>query len=113
MIELISIVCSLAVCVITPIEVSRIRSGWVRPKFAGDREKFLTAYRKQLTMLTWVGVVFGLLSTALAFMETTPGEPIVKLVAAAIWFAVAVICFISRRMLPDADATGSLSGSSA
>ena len=43
MIELISIVASLVVCILIPIEVGRIRRGWVRKNFAGDRGKFLAA----------------------------------------------------------------------
>ena len=113
MIELISIICSLAICILTPIEVSKIRGGWVREKFAGDREKFLMAYRKQLTMLTWVGVVFGLLSIGVSFIETHPGESTVKYIAAAIWLAVAGICAVSRRLLPEPSDQGSLSSSGA
>ena len=113
MIELISIVCSLAICVITPIETRKIRAGWVREKFKGDREKFLTAYRKQLVLLTWLGVVFGLSSFAMTFIEQHPGEATVKVIAGVIWLAVACVCFVSRRMLPDEPAPGSLTGSGA
>ncbi len=113
MIELISIICSLAICILTPIEVSRIRSGWVREKFKGDREKFLAAYHKQLALLTWVGVGFGILSIGLSFIEMHPAEGTVKIVAGIIWFAVAIICAVSKRMLPAAAAAGSLTGSSA
>lgn len=113
MIELISIIGSLAVCILTPVEVARIRGGWTRKKFGNDREKFLTAYRAQLNMLTVLGIVFGVLGILLAAIESDAGEQIVKLIAAAIWFAVACICFISRRMLPNGPATGSLTSSSA
>ena len=113
MIELISIICSLAICIITPIEVGRIRSGWVREKFKGDREKFIAAYHKQLALLTWVGVGFGIFSIGLSFIELHPGEGTVKIIAAVVWFAVAVICAVSKRMLPAATAEGSLTGSSA
>jgi len=113
MIELISIICSLAICVLTPIEVSRIRRGFVAKKFAGDREKYLAAFRKQLTLLIWLGIAFGVLSFGLAFLETRPGESVVKFVAAAIWLAVAGICFVSRRMLPPVSPTGSLGPSGA
>jgi hypothetical protein len=113
MIELISIICSLAVCILTPIEVGRIRSGWVREKFKGDREKFIAAYRKQLTLLTWVGLGFGILSIGLSFVEMEPGEGTVKIVAGVIWLAVAGICAVSKRMLPSAVSAGSLTGSGA
>src|SRR5215475_7550548 len=101
MIELIGIICSLAICILTPIEVNKIRGGWVRKKFAGDRAKFLTAYRAQLKMLTVLGLVFGVLFIGLAFLENEPGEPVVKLIAAIIWFAVACITFVGRRKLAD------------
>jgi len=101
MIELIGIICSLAVCILTPIEVGKIRNGWVRKKFAGDRAKFLTAYRAQLKMLTVLGLFFGVLFIGLAFLESEPGEPVFKLIAAVIWFAVSGITFVGRRKLAD------------
>jgi hypothetical protein len=113
MIELISIICSLAICILTPIEVSRIRSGRVREKFKSDPGKYIAAYHKQLALLTWVGVGFGILSIALSFIEMHPGEGTVKIIAGIIWFAVAGICAVSKRMLPDAAAAGSLTGSGA
>lgn len=108
MIELISIICSLAICILTPIEARKIRRGWVRKKFAGDRDKYLIAYRSQLNLMTWLGVIFGFLSVALAFIEAHPGETTIKLVAGAVWLAVAVISFASRRVLSDVPASGSL-----
>jgi hypothetical protein len=107
MIELIGIICSLAICILTPIEVGKIRGGWVRKKFAGDRAKFLTAYRAQLKMLTWLGLFFGVLFIGLAFLETEPGESVFKLIAAVIWFAVSAITFVGRRMLAEVPDTGS------
>jgi len=100
MIELISILCSLVICIVTPIEMNRIRGGWVAKKFDGDRERFLAAYRKQLNMLVWLGVVFGGVNILLAVIEANPGERVVKFVAAAIWFAAAGISHASRRGLP-------------
>ena len=99
MIELISIVASLALCILIPIEVSKIRNGWVRKGFVGDRSKFLAAYRKQLKLLMWLGLVFGVLSVALAPLESQAGEPVVKVISAIIWFVVAGICFSSLRSL--------------
>ena len=106
MLELISILAALIVCILIPIEVGKIRNGWVRKQFAGDRPKFLAAYRKQLRMLTWLGLVFGVLGIGLAAIEANRGEAIVKLVAAVIWFAVSGISFIGLRQLakvPDAE----------
>lgn len=111
MIELISIICSLVILVLTPIEVREIRGGWVREKFKGDREQFIVAYRKQLVLLTWMGVVFGALTIGLAFIEMEPGESTLRLIAGLIWLAVACVCFMSGRMIPDVPASGSPGGS--
>ena len=99
MLELISILAALIVCILIPIEVGRIRSGWVRKQFAGDRPKFLAAYRKQLRMLMWLGFVFGVLGIGLAAIEASRGEAIVRLIAAVIWFTVSCISFIGLRQL--------------
>jgi predicted Na+-dependent transporter len=109
MIELISIIASLAICILIPIEVGKIRNGWVRKKFVGDRPKFLAAYRSQLKLLMWLGLVFGVLQIGLASLETHHGESIVKLVAAAIWFAVSGMSFFALRQLarvPDTEPVG-------
>ncbi len=99
MLELISIICSLAICILTPIEVHKIRAGRVRKGFAGDRAKYIAAFDKQLSWLMWVGLVFGVLTLGLAFIEKRPGEAVVKIVAAIIWFAVAGITYIAHRQL--------------
>ena len=101
MLELISIVAGLIVCIMTPIEVGKIRRGWVRDKFKGDRPKFLAAYRKQLKMLMWLGFVFAVFGIIFAFIEDHRGEAIVKVVGAVIWFAVASVSFFSLRTLAD------------
>lgn len=110
MLELIAIVAALAVCILTPFEVRRIRRGWVHKKFAGDRARHIAAYRKQLTILIFTGALFGVLGVVLAAIATRPGEATVKLVAAVIWLAVSLVCFVSRRMLPSEPATGPMSG---
>ena len=85
MLELIAMAAGLAVCVWLPIEMSKIRKGWVHKKFAGDRPKFLAAYRKQLKALMWLGLVFGVLGLGLAAVEANRGEAIVRVVGAAIY----------------------------
>ena len=102
MLELIAIIAALAICILTPFEVRRIRSGWVHKKFAGDRAKYIAAYRKQLTILIFMGAIFGVLGIVFALVATRPDETTFKIVAALIWFAVSGICFVSRRMLPSA-----------
>lgn len=109
MLELISIVAGLIVCIMMPIEMARIRKGYVHKKFAGDRPKFLANYRKQLKMLMWLGLVFGVLGIGLAAVEERRGEVIVKLVGAAIWLAVSGISYYSLGELakvPDTEPVG-------
>jgi hypothetical protein len=106
MLELIAMVAGLAVCVWLPIEMGKIRKGWVHKKFAGDRPKFLAAYRKNIRAMIWLGLVFGVVGIGLALFETRPGGSIIKFIGAAIWLAVAAIAFTSRRALeqiPDSE----------
>ena len=72
MIELISIIASLAICILIPIEVGKIRSGWVRKKVAGDRPKFLAAYRSQLKLLIAKGKEQGYLTYSGAEVRLAP-----------------------------------------
>ena len=111
MLELIAMVAGLAVCVWLPIEMAKIRKGWVHKKFAGDRPRFLAAYRKQIRMLMWLGLFFGVAGLGLAAFEARHGEAIVKVIGAVIWLAVSGIAYTSHRALeqiPDTEpATGS------
>jgi predicted Na+-dependent transporter len=109
MLELISIIAGLVVCILIPVELGKIRKGWVHKKFAGDRSKFLAAYRKQLKALMWLGLVFGVLGIGLAAFEAHRGEAIIKIVGAVIWFAVSGLSFMSLRELakvPDTEPVG-------
>jgi hypothetical protein len=99
MLELIAMVAGLVVCVMMPIEMARIRKGWVHKKFAGDRPKFLVYYRKQVRVLMWLGLFFGVTGIGLAALEGQRAESIVKLIGAAIWLAVSGIAFTSLRAL--------------
>ena len=99
MLELIAMIAGLIACIMMPIEMGRIRKGWVSKKFTGDRPKFLAAYRKQLKMLAWLGLVFAVLGLGLAAVEERHGEAIVKVVGAVIWLTVSAISFFSLRTL--------------
>ena len=106
MLELIAMVAGLAVCAWLPIEMSKIRKGWVHKKFAGDRPKFLVHYRQQIRSIMWLGLVLGVAGIGLAAIADQRAESIVKLIGAAIWFAVSGIAFTSLRALaqiPDAE----------
>ena len=99
MVELIGLLASLLVCILTPIQVSKMRSGWLPKKFKGTHEQYFAIFDKQLVFLLWAGIIFGILEIVMMFLEDDPGERIVKLVAAILWFAVAIISFVSRRTL--------------
>ena len=99
MLELIAMIAGLIVCIMMPIEMAKIRKGWVKKKFAGDRPKFLAAYRKQIRALMWLGLVVGVLGIGTAALQARQGEVIAKLIGAAIWFAVAGIAFVSQGEL--------------
>ena len=113
MLELLSILAGVVVCIMMPVELGKIRKGWVSKKFAGDRPKFLAAYRKQVRVLMWLGLVFGVLGIGLAAVEARQGEMIVKIVGAAIWLAVSGISYYSLGELakvPDTEPVGRSDG---
>jgi hypothetical protein len=99
MLELIAIVCGLVVCIMMPIEMNKIRKGWVHKRFAGDRPKFLAAYRKQIRTLMWLGLFFGVAGIGLAALADQRAETIVKLIGAAVWLAVSGFGYTTLRAL--------------
>ena len=99
MLELIAMVAGLIVCIMMPIEMAKIRKGWVHKKFAGDRPKFLAHYRKQIRALMWLGLVLGVLTLGLAAVEERHGEVIVKIIGAVIWLTVSGTSFVSQGQL--------------
>ena len=113
MLELIAIVAGLAVCVMLPIEMGKIRKGWVHKKFAGDRAKFLAAYRKQTRAMMWLGLFFGVAGIGLAALVDQRAEAIVKLIGAAVWLSVSGIAFTSLRTLAQIPDTGPVASSGA
>lgn len=99
MIELISILASLALLILTPIQTSQICAGKFSPKLKTTPEAYVAAYRRQVNLPVWLGVVFAVLNFGLAFVENNPGERIVKFFAAALWIGVAGVSFWSRQRL--------------
>jgi hypothetical protein len=100
MLEMIALLAALALCVWTPIETRKVRNGWVRKKFKGTPAEFVTAYRRQLRVFTWVGAVLGLGNIALAAtIDAGDVRQIVKIVSGAIWLVAAAVSFHSRRQL--------------
>ena len=56
MLEIISILASLALIVITPMQTSQICAGKFSPKMKVTPAVFVTSFRRQVVMLTWLGV---------------------------------------------------------
>jgi hypothetical protein len=99
MIELISILASLAVLILTPIQTAQIVAGKISPKFKGTPQAYAAAFRKQIGLLVWLGAVFAVLNVVLIFISTEPGEWIVKLIAAVLWAGVSAVSFFSSQKL--------------
>jgi hypothetical protein len=103
MLELIALVCAAILVVWTPIEARKVAGGWVRKRHKGTPEVFRAAYRKQLTLFFWLGLVLGLGNIALAFaFDDEPTRSTVKLVAGALWLGVSASAFYSRRIVDGA-----------
>jgi hypothetical protein len=105
MLELISIVASIAVLILTPIQTAQIVQGKVNPKYKGTPEAYAAAFRKQIGLFIWLGVVFAVLDLVLVFIDPEPGEWIVKLLGAALWLGVAAVSFNSSQKLARYQAT--------
>lgn len=99
MLELISIVASLVVLILTPIQTSQIVAGKIPPKFTGKPQAYAAAFRKQISLLIWLGAVFAVLNLILIFISTEPGEWIVKLVAGLLWAGVSGVSYFSSQKL--------------
>ena len=100
MIELIALICAAVLIVLTPIESRKVARGWVRKRHKGTPEEFRAAYRRQLTILFWLGLVFGLGNIALAMaFEDEAARSTVKLVAGLLWLGVAASAFFGRRIV--------------
>jgi hypothetical protein len=99
MLELIALLAGVVLTVWQPIEARRVAGGWTRPRFRGTREEFLLAYRRQLTMFLWLGVVIAVLNIGMGvLLEDDPARRIARFVTAAVWLGVAASGFVSRRI---------------
>ncbi|RJF87362.1 hypothetical protein D3874_10275 [Oleomonas cavernae] len=106
MLEIIQIICSIALIIITPIETGKVVKGWVRPRFKGDPSTFRASFRKQLTVFIWLGAVFFVLQLLLGFMDPGDGTNlVVKVVIGLLWAGVGITGFVSRRRIDQAPAT--------
>ena len=78
MLELISIIASIVLIVVTPIQTAQICAGKISPKYKGTPEAYAAAFRKQIGLLVWLGAVFAVLNLVLIFIASEPGEWIVE-----------------------------------
>ncbi len=99
MIELIGILACLAACISVPLQVNKMRTGWLPKKFAGTSAEYAAVFRKQIGILKWVGLGFGILELALIAIEMEPGEWIFKVIAGVLWLTLSGICFVYDRTL--------------
>ncbi len=99
MLELIALLAAVVVCIWTPIETRKVRGGWMRKNFKGGHAEFVAKYRRQLTVMGWIGLVLGVLNLGLGLLADGTTGLVVKLVAGAIWIAAGVVSMASRRLL--------------
>lgn len=100
MLELIAMVCAAVLVVWTPIESRKVARGWVRRRFKGTPDEFRVAYRRQLTILVWLGLAFGVFNLGLAFaFDDEPTRRMVKIVAGALWLGVSGSAVFGRRIV--------------
>ncbi len=100
MLELIALIGAVILIVWTPIEARRVAGGWVRPKHKGTPEAFRRQYRRQLSVLIWIGVVLGLGNLGLAALpDQDDARRMVKVVIGVLWLGVAISAGVSRRRL--------------
>ncbi len=103
MIELIGILACLVACFAVPFQIKSIRSGAAFKKAPEKRAMLLAAFRKQFTMLGWVGLVFGGLEFGMYFIAE-PGEGVFKIIAGVLWLVLSGLCFYSLRSIADVPA---------
>lgn len=110
MIEIISILASLVIVILTPIQTAQICAGKVIKGYKGTREENAAVFSKQLGFLIWLAPVLAILNLAMILIETEPGEWIVKVIAAGLWLTVFAVTFLSRRKLARLEQPNPLSG---
>ena len=99
MLELISILASLVLLIVTPMQTAQVCAGKISPKYTGTPQAYAAVFAKQVNLFIWLGAVFAGLDLLLIFLSTEPGEWVVKLVSAVLWLGVAAVSFHSRQKL--------------
>ena len=110
MIEIISILASLVIVILTPIQTAQICAGKAIKGYKGTREENAAVFNKQLGFLIWLAPVLAILNLAMILIETEPGEWIVKSIAAGLWLTVFAVTFRSRGKLARLESPNPSSG---
>jgi hypothetical protein len=113
MLELISIIASIVILVLTPFQTTQIARGKINPKYKGTPEAYVAAFRKQVGYTLWLGLVFAVLDCLMILISTEPGEWIVDLVAGVLWLGVFAVSFYARQTLAKLPTPGERSGAGA
>lgn len=112
MLEIISLVCAIALCFWMPSETRKVLGGWMNPRFKGDHAAFLKAHRKQLSLMFGFGVAIGIAMAVIAAIEFAENEDrlrgAVKLGIAVVWSAVALVSHRLRARFDAAMAAGTI-----
>ena len=69
MLEIISLVCAIALWFWMPSETSKVIGGWVNKRFKGDHAAFLRAHRKQLSFMFGFGIAIAIAMAVIAALE--------------------------------------------
>jgi predicted small integral membrane protein len=102
MITLIAVVCILIAVIMSAVQSGKIRAGWVPQKFAGRPEAFLSAKRKEYSMLAWLGVVAGPIWLALAFLDWGKPAAYERIGLGVVFIVCGIVMFALRSKLPTA-----------
>lgn len=100
MLELIAMVCAAVLIVYTPIESRKVAGGWIRKRHKGAPEEFRASYRRQLSILIWLGLAFGVFNLGLSLLpDQDPARSMVKAVAGLLWLGVSISAVFGRRIV--------------
>ena len=100
MLQLIGILAMIAVAILAPVEVNRIRAGHVPAKFAGDSGQYAVVFGKQLTYIMWIGIVLGSLFVVVGLIESDPASRLSSFISVPFYYIAAAACWLSRSRLP-------------
>ncbi|MGH6872186.1 MAG: hypothetical protein ACREHE_11830 [Rhizomicrobium sp.] len=99
MVEIVGLIACVIFCIGVPLQVKAIRDGTAFRKAPEKRDMIVAATLKQFSLLSWLGIGFGVIEIALAFVEDEPGEWMFKLIAGIVWLAASALSFWGKRQI--------------